>query len=596
MRVAPFSRTAWLAALLLVVLAVPASAAPGVTELVSISTSGQQGNNISGRFAGPAINANGQVVAFDSIATTLVSGDTNQVGDVFVRDRGTNVTERVSIRTGGLQGNGFSGRPALNATGSLVTFDSSATNLVLGDTNSLLDVFVHDRTTDTTSRISVSSEEVQGNGSSNSPSIDSEGRFVSFVSSSSNLVPDDTNGVEDIFVRDLVAGVTERVSFTSTGQQANSSNTLASISADGRWVAFQSFANNLVPGDTNDVFDVFIHDRETGLTELVSLTDAEGLGNDTSSNPTVSGDGRLVAFESRATNLVAGDTNDRVDVFVRDRLAGTTVRVSVNSDEQQANGTSQEPGVRGLTVSSPDITSDGHFVAFFSSATNLVPDDTNTCPPNFDAEAGRCPDVFVRDLVAGTTVRVSVASDGTQSNERSSDPAISEDGAVVAFFSAAGNLVPGDTNLCPGFLAFPGNCPDIFVHTSGTGPPPGGADVAVAITDSPDPVSVGSTLTYSIAVTNLGPDPASGVSLTDNLPIQVRFVGVTTTAGTCTAVGRAVNCSLGTLSSGTTATVTITVTATRAGRLATNTVSVSSTSTDPVAANNTDIETTAIKR
>jgi hypothetical protein len=224
---------------------------------------------MSGRFAGPAINADGSVVAFDSVANTLVPDDTNRVADVFVRDRTTNTTERVSVRSNGAQGNSVSTRPALDATGNLVAFDSSATNLVRGDTNQLMDVFVHDRTTHRTQRVSVSSDEAQGTGSSNSPSIG--GGFVSFVSSSPNLVPGDTNGAEDIFVRDLATGTTERVSVSSTGEQGNSSSTLASISAGGRFVAFSSFASNLVPGDTNDAFDVFIHDRQTGVTERVSV-------------------------------------------------------------------------------------------------------------------------------------------------------------------------------------------------------------------------------------------------------------------------------------------------------------------------------------
>src|SRR5205823_3103209 len=152
-------------------------------------------------FAGPAIDANGFVVAFDSIANTLVPGDTNGVADVFVRDRTTSTTGRVSVRSNGAQGNADSTRPALDATGNLVAFDSSATNLVRGDTNQLMDVFVHNRTTHRTHRVSVSSSEAQATGSSNSPSIGD--RFVSFVSSAPDLVPGDTNGVEDIFVRDL---------------------------------------------------------------------------------------------------------------------------------------------------------------------------------------------------------------------------------------------------------------------------------------------------------------------------------------------------------------------------------------------------------
>lgn len=436
------------------------AASLAVTERVSISTDEQQGNDMSGRFAGPAISADGLVVAFDSIANTLAPGDTNGDADVFVHDRTTDTTERVSVRSNGAQANDISTRPAIDATGDRVMFDSTASNLVGGDTNSQSDVFLHTRSTNRTNRASVSSAEAQADGSSHSPSIG--GRFVSFVSTASNLVPNDTNFAEDIFVRDLAAGRTERVSVTSTGEEANSSSTLASVSANGRWVAFSSFASNLVPGDTNGHFDVFIHDRQTGVTELVSVSSNEAQGNAQSTTPTVSGNGRLVAFHSDATNLVPGDTNDRRDVFVRDRATRTTERASVSSDEQQADGNSQDPAVRGFTASGPDITRDGRYVAFFSSATNLVPGDTNTCPPVFE-DPGRCPDVFVRDRIAGTTMRASLAADGSQATERNSDPVISDSGLILAFWSA-GNLVPEDTNTCPGFIDFPGNCPDIFVR------------------------------------------------------------------------------------------------------------------------------------
>jgi hypothetical protein len=420
---------------------------------------------MAGRFSGPSINADGSVVAFDSAGSTLVPDDTNGDVDVFVRDRNTDSLERVSVRTDGRQGNGTSTRPALDASGNRVAFDSSATNLVPGDTNQQLDVFVHDRTQNRTQRVSVSSSEAQGNGSSNSPSIG--GGFVSFVSSSSNLVSGDTNNVEDIFVRNLATGTTERVSVSTTGEQGNSSTTAAGISAGGRYVAFSSFATNLVPGDTNGAFDVFIHDRQTGVTELVSVSSDEAQGNAMSVSPTVSKNGRFVAFYSDATNLVPGDTNGRSDVFVRDRVQGTTERVSVSSDEEQSDGNTPEPGVRGFTASPPDITPDGRYVAFFSSATNLVSGDTNTCPLFFE-DPGTCPDAFVRDRVAGTTSRVSVFPDGSQADERNSDPAISDNGLVVAFWSAAA-LVVDDTNVCPLFSAFPGNCPDIYVRDQDLG-------------------------------------------------------------------------------------------------------------------------------
>jgi Tol biopolymer transport system component len=454
--------TAVLAAAFCMTLLQSAGAASfAVLERASISTDGQEGDDVSGRFAGPVISSDGRVVAFDSIATTLVPNDTNAQADVFVHDRDTGTTERVSVRSNGRQANGLSTRPAIDAVGNFVAFDSSATNLVRGDTNQALDVFVHDRSTGSTERVSVSSREIEGNGPSNSPTISAGGRFVAFVSIASNLVRNDTNNVEDIFVRDRVSGTTERVSLRSNGRQANSSTTLASISANGRWVVFSSFATNLVPGDINGHFDVFIHDRETGLTEVVSVNSDEELGDAPSTRPSVSRNGQFVAFLSDATNLVADDTNERQDVFVRDRMAGTTERTSVNSEEEEANGTSQDP-IRGFGVSGPVISRNGRLVAWHSSATNLVPGDTNTCPPVFDQEPGRCPDVFIRDRVAGTTVRVNVTGDGAEANERSSDPAISKNGLIVTFFSAAGNLVPGDTNVCPRFLAFPGNCPDIF--------------------------------------------------------------------------------------------------------------------------------------
>jgi uncharacterized repeat protein (TIGR01451 family) len=566
-------------------------ASPGLTELVSINTDGTQGNDISGRFAGPAISADGQVVAFDSIASTLVSGDSNQEADVFVHDRASNTTERVSISTAGGQGNDFSSRPTLDGTGKLVAFDSGASTLVSGDTNQQLDVFVHDRSANTTTRISVTSDEAQGDGSSNSPSFSDDGRYVSFVSTSA-LVPTDENGTNDIYVRDLVAGTTEIVSVSSAGEEGDSSSTAASISAAGRWVAFSSFATNLVPGDTNGHFDVFIHDRDTGVTELVSVSSNEEQGDAQSSTPSVSADGQMVAFWSSATNLVPEDDNETSDAFVRNRTTGTTELVSVSSDEEQSDGNTPEPGVRGFTASGPDITPDGRFVAFFSSATNLVPGDTNTCPLFFSTP-GTCPDVFIRDLIAGTTARVNVAADGTQANDRSADGVISDDGLTVAFFSAANNLVPVDTNTCPLFTAFPGNCPDIFVHELDGNGGGGDADLAVTKTDLRDPLRAGRRLTYLVEVENNGPGSASEVTVTDDLPAGVTFLSATSTSGSCTHQAGHVVCDLGVIGSGAGADIRINVRPREPGNIR-NQVSVTAAEVDPVAANNSDVETTRI--
>jgi Tol biopolymer transport system component len=475
------------AALATTMLGTAAGAAPApnaaTTEIASISTDGQQGDQISGRFAGPAISGDGRVVAFDSVATTLVPNDTNKDDDVFVRDRNTGATERVSVSTAGEQGNDSSGRPSVDGDGNLVAFDSNATKLVDHDGNHQMDVFVRDRAAGTTERISVSSDEKQGDGGSNSPSISDDGRYVAFISTSTNLVPGDTNGTNDVFVRDLVAGTTELESVSSDGTIGNSSSTGVGISADGRWVTFSSFANNLVPGDTNDSFDVFLHDRQTGTTQLVSQSSDEVIGDQPSFSSNVSADGRFVAFYSNATNLVTGDTNERSDGFVRDTVAGTTERFSVGNDEQEGDGNTPEAGVRGFTASSPDITPDGRYVAFFSSSANLVAGDTNTCPPNFDQFPGKCPDAFVRDRVAGTTVRVNLAPDGTEANDRTADAVISDDGKVVAFFSAAANLVAADANTCLGFMRFAGNCPDIIVHDETSG---GGAECTITGTSGDD--------------------------------------------------------------------------------------------------------------
>jgi Tol biopolymer transport system component len=416
-------------------------ASPGPTERVSVDSAGNQGNSSSGS---PALSADGRFVAFASYATNLVPGDTNGIDDVFVYDRQTGITERISVDSAGNEGNGSSRIPSISADGRFVAFFSYATNLVAGDTNGAPDVFVHDRLTGTTERVSVDSAGIQGDSSSWSPSLSADGRFVAFESYATHLVPGDTNlcsdgrttfPCNDVFVHDRETGITERVSVDSAGTQGDGGSSNPAISADGRFVAFASGATNLVPEDTNGWGDVFVHDRETGTTQRVSVDSAGIQGNGSSTSPSISADGRFVAFGSGATNLVPGDTNGRGDVFVRDRGTGTTERVSVDSAGNQGNGSSGSGG--------PAISADGRFVAFGSGATNLVPGDTNLRD-----------DVFVRDRGTGTTERVSVDSFARQGNGWSFDPAISADGRFVAFFSYATNLVPGDTN----------GVEDVFVH------------------------------------------------------------------------------------------------------------------------------------
>jgi Tol biopolymer transport system component len=325
-----------------------------------------------------------------------------------------------------------------------VAFESFASNIVPGDTNNTFDIFVRDRLTNTTTRVSVDSAGNQANSDSRSPSISADGRFVAFTSDASNIVPGDTNGDSDIFVRDRLTNTTTRVSVDSAGNQANSGSFITSISADGRFVAFSSSASNIVPGDTNDkpnIFvksNLFVRDTLTNTTTRVSVNSAGNQADDFSYNPSFSADGRFVAFTSFASNIVPGDTNRSGDIFVRDRLTNTTTLVSVDSAGNPGN----------LQSGSPSISADGRFVAFTSEATNLVPGDTNRerdGDTNRERDmVGR--DIFVRDTLTNTTTRVSVDSAGNQGNSDSSSPSISADGRFVAFNSKSSNLVPGDTN------------------------------------------------------------------------------------------------------------------------------------------------------
>ena len=441
-----------------------AAAAPGLTELVSVRSNGTQGDGISGRVSAPAVSADGVVVAFDSEATNLVGGDTNGALDVFVRDRASGRTERVSVSSKGKQGNSGSAGPMLSGDGRFVTFSSGAANLVSGDTNGRSDIFVHDRMTGETTRVSVAADGTQGDANSiGTAAISADGRFVAFASDATNLVPQVPSG-RQIYVKDLLTGATERVSVDRAGKPALGFVAASpAISGDGRLVAFASSARNLVRGDTNGTTDVFVHDLATGRTVRASVDGTGAQSNDVSFRPDLNGDGRFVVFDSAASNLVPGDTNGVPDVFVHDLLTGATERVSVDSAGGEANGQSVGPGIRGGSAFGARISGDGRLVAFDSIATNLVAGDTNTCGPFYTDIAGECPDVFVHDRLTGETVRVSVDSAGAQANDASTDPDISADGSTTAFFSAASNLVAEDTNTCPVFPN-PGHCPDIFVH------------------------------------------------------------------------------------------------------------------------------------
>ena len=395
------------------------------TTRISIDGSGTQ---VFATSSAPSISADGRYVAFQSDATNLVLGDTNGVTDVFVRDRMNGTITRASLSGAGVQGNGASSYAAISGDGRYVTFRSAATNLVAGDSNAVDDVFVRDLVAGTTERVSVDSSGAQSNGASGhfGDAISADGRFVAFRSAATNLVAGDTNAAFDVFVRDRLNGTTERVSVATNGAQGNAASQEPSISADGRYVAFQSVATNLVTSDTNGVEDVFIRDRQLNQTVRVSVGPGGAEANGASREPSISGNGNCVSFWSLASNLVASDLNGVDDIFLRDRANATTELVSVSSAGTQGNSASFDPS---------SISSNGRFVAFYSVASNLVAGDTNATT-----------DIFLRDRLNGTTERSSVATSGTQANGASHGPSMSTDGHVIAFESLASNLVGGDTN------------------------------------------------------------------------------------------------------------------------------------------------------
>ncbi|MGP4087376.1 S8 family serine peptidase [Streptomyces sp. KR55] len=405
---------------------------PSATDRVSLTAQGSQPNSDAWW---PKVSDNGQVIAFASPASNLVPEDTNGTLDIFVADRGAQTTERVSIASDGAQGNDFSLTPTLSPDGRYVGFNSGATNLVPGDTNRQTDAFVHDRVTGATERLSVASDGTQANGLSSAPSLSADGRYAVFNSDADNLVPGDTNNATDVFLHDRQTGATVRVSQAQDGAPAKGNSREQSISDDGRYVAFQSTAGNIVPGDTDGMIDVFVHDRVTGTTALVDGPDGEN------TSPQISGDGHVVAFSSGW------------QLYVHDLRTGKSEQVSVTGGGETADA----------WAFAASLSSDGTKVAFYSDATNLTPDDTNGSS-----------DVFVRDRTAGTTTQVSGGLEGAEGDGISDLPSISGNGRYVAFQSTSANLVGEDTN----------HHSDAFVHDLLAGPEPRFALSDLSVTPS----------------------------------------------------------------------------------------------------------------
>jgi Tol biopolymer transport system component len=401
---------------------------------MSVDAAGTQALHES---SAPAISADGRYVAFASLASNLVPGDTNGRWDIFVKERATGAIVRVSVSSSGKQGNGPCSTPAISSDGRFVAFTSFASNLVSGDTNGQPDVFVHDRDPDgngvfdegngTTEQVSVDSNGVEGQWQSWNPSISADGKLVAFGSYATNLVAGDTNNRGDVFVHDRSNGTTIRVSVDSAGVEGNDSSDSPAISADGSCVAFESAASNLDPSDDDDTWDIFLHTIATGVTEWVSRAHTTqwsgGYGR-----PALSSDGSIVAFTSGSSSLVPGDQNGTVDVFVFDRPSGAMSIVSLDSAGGQGNGGS----------SGPSLSADGVVVAFISTANNLAPYDSN----GFS-------DFFLHDRTSGATSALSLNCAGETGDNKSwngEPPSLSADGRIGVYSSAAEDLVDDDTN------------------------------------------------------------------------------------------------------------------------------------------------------
>ena len=410
--------------LLVGVAALPSGLEAQTTTRVSV---GPEGGDPDGISFLPVMSGDGRYVGFSSDASNLVPGDNNQFEDVFVYDRQTKITTRVSVTPEGGDPNNDSFYAGLSSDGRFVVFESLASNLVMGDKNEARDIFVYDRETNATTRVSQNMEGEDHNGIIGTPpAISANGRYIAFDSTATNLVPGEENNVQKIFVYDQQMGSISQVSLTPEGGNPNNGSSLPAISADGRYVAFVSSATDLVPGDGNGVQDIFVYDRQEETTTRVSVTPVGDDPNDKSFFPALSANGRYVAFDSNASNLVAGDDNETTDVFVYDRLLETTTRVG-STLEGEADLI--------FLGGAPALSADGRFVAFASNASDLVAGDVNEAT-----------DVFVYDQQKRTTSRLSITPEAGNPNGPSEAPTLSATGRYVTFESLASNLIEGDAN------------------------------------------------------------------------------------------------------------------------------------------------------
>jgi Domain of unknown function DUF11/WD40-like Beta Propeller Repeat len=453
------------------------NALAGQTTRANISSTGVQ-SNISTPTP-HAISANGRYIAFADWSSNLVTKDTNQVSDIFVRDQLTRKTTRISVSSKGVQGNHFSGYylssqatrcVSISGDGRYIAFKSYASNLVAGDTDDTPDVFVHDRLTGKTERISDASNVTDGALAyevfGDEVNISADGRYVAFISLATEF-----SNKGNMYIYDRQTHITKVVSVNFNGNKIGAVGRNISLSADGRYIAFESYATNLITGDTNDATDVFVYDYATQKIERIS-------GNNGGSQANISANGRYVVF-------LSGDDNGS-HIYVHDRSTHKTE----NNIYFSLNGKIPDSGL----ISRPSISGDGRYVVFSSHASNLVAGDTNFAE-----------DFFVRDRLTRKTERVSVASNGAQgfsNGSNSVEPSINADGRYVTFLSSFKNIVANDTNKIS----------DIFVRDRLLDTKHH-ADLKITPTTKPSTLKLNSKGDYLYTITNSGKDVVPDVSL-----------------------------------------------------------------------------------
>ena len=482
-----------------------------------MARNGQRATGLPGNDAptlGPNLSTDGRYVVFGSRATNLVPGDTNGVSDAFLQDRATSVTERISVSTAAVQGNGpLDDEPTVSDDGDVVAFASFAANLDPNCSDTVGQIFVRTRSAGTTECISIDAGGTEGNANSGEPHISADGRYVAFDSEASNLVAGDTNATQDIFVRDLVTDTTERVNLQRNGTQSAGWGFWPDISDHGRYVAYRSSAGDLDPDCPGVSSQVYVTDLRNDTNECVSVDAAGVPGDDYSDQPRLSGDGRYVAFFSAADNLdpacSGGSAPVATQAYLRDRDTGTTTCESIDA--------SGAPGDADTLF--PELSGDGRTMSFLSSATNL---DAH-CP---NTTVGVRPEMFVRDLDSHVNTCVSVDATGQAAGSVFNSGSLSGTGALVAFESYAA-LTPDDSN----------GLGDMFVRDTVAGV----TTIASAASVEPDADVIGPDLSddgrylaFASGATNLVPNDSAGfrdIFRRDQLTGAVTRLSVTTLLG-----------------------------------------------------------------